>query len=456
MWDEEINKKIKEAADQYHPAYDEEAWGKMEKLLDKHLPQKKDWRRIIYFFPLFIIVAVVLFFMISRKESTPSSKISEKPGLKSNSEKSQDQNLSAGKVATRHSAVKPGKGAVVADVNMKNEVLNETPAKALNHTAKKIDKLAADGNITVVERKTQLTKNVRPVGQEKKGEDESLSIEANAQKRSPGEINNTNEPIVKAGNLSNNDILPPGISVNNDSLKTVSTNITIDQKETIKSTDLAKVENPKVAKSNIAQKKTRKGFIHNFGIGLSIGPDVSAAELSNTGKITLAYGAQLSYSITRKFTLRTGFYVAKKIYSVDDTEYHLPRGSTWNNFLESVDADCKVHEIPVTLSYNFGKSKNHHWFASAGLSSYFMKRESYVYYYKDPIRGNYNRPWEVSNKNKNYFSVLDISGGYEYFINQRFSISAEPYVKIPFSGIGAGKIKLNSAGILFSVGVKPF
>jgi len=47
MWDEEINKKIKEAADQYHPAYDEEAWGKMEKLLDKHLPQKKDWRRII-------------------------------------------------------------------------------------------------------------------------------------------------------------------------------------------------------------------------------------------------------------------------------------------------------------------------------------------------------------------------------------------------------------------------
>jgi len=192
MWDEEINKKIKEAADQYHPAYDEEAWGKMEKLLDKHLPQKKDWRRIIYFFPLFIIVAVVLFFMISRKESTPSSKISEKPGLKSNSEKSQDQNLSAGKVATRHSAVKPGKGAVVADVNMKNEVLNETPAKALNHTAKKIDKLAADGNITVVERKTQLTKNVRPVGQEKKGEDESLSIEANAQKRSPSEINNTN------------------------------------------------------------------------------------------------------------------------------------------------------------------------------------------------------------------------------------------------------------------------
>jgi len=455
MWDEEINKKIKEAADQYHPAYDEEAWGKMEKLLDKHLPQKKDWRRIIYFFPLFMIVAVVLFLMISRKESTPSSKISGKPGLKSNSEKSQNQNLSTGKVATKLSAVKPGKHPEVADVNMKNEVLKETPANALNHT-KKIDKLSADRSITVAERKTQLTKNARPVGQEKKGENESLSIEVNAQKRSARKINNTNEPIVKAGNLSDNMILPPGVSVDNDSLKTVSTNITIDQKETVRSTDLAKVDNPKVAKSNIAQKKIRKGFIHNFGIGLSVGPDVSAAGLGNTGKITLAYGAQLSYSITRKFTLRTGFYVAEKIYSVDDAEYHIPRGSTWNNFLESVDANCKVHEIPVTLIYNFGKSKNHHWFASAGLSSYFMKRESYVYYYKDPIRGSYNRPWEVSNKNKNYFSVLDISGGYEYLINKRFSISAEPYVKIPFSGIGAGKIKLNSAGILFSIGMKPF
>src|SRR5258705_1458375 len=127
MWDEEINKKIKEAADQYHPAYDEDAWSKMEKLLDKHLPQKKDWRRIIYFFPLFMIVAVVLFFMVSRKESIPSSKISEKTHLKSDSEKSQHQNLSTDEVAANHSIVKPGKHPAVADANKKNEVLQENP-----------------------------------------------------------------------------------------------------------------------------------------------------------------------------------------------------------------------------------------------------------------------------------------------------------------------------------------
>ena len=154
--------------------------------------------------------------------------------------------------------------------------------------------------------------------------------------------------------------------------------------------------------------------------------------------------------------MRTGFYVAKKIYSVDEDEYHVPQGSTWNNYLQSVDANCKVYEVPLVLSYNFGKTKNHSWFASAGLSSYFMKRESYVYYYKNPLGVTYSNPWTVTNQNKHYFSVLDISGGYEYSINKRFSIIAEPYVKLPLSGIGLGKIKLNSAGVLFTVAVKPF
>ena len=33
--------KVKEAAEQHHPNYDETAWAKMEKLLDREMPQKK-------------------------------------------------------------------------------------------------------------------------------------------------------------------------------------------------------------------------------------------------------------------------------------------------------------------------------------------------------------------------------------------------------------------------------
>jgi len=189
---------------------------------------------------------------------------------------------------------------------------------------------------------------------------------------------------------------------------------------------------------------------------LSLGPDVSGVKLRNTGKVTLTYGGLVSYSINDKFTLRSGFYVANKIYSADKDEYYASSGSTWNTYLQSVDAKCKVYEIPLTVSYNFSKTKNHNLFASAGLSSYFMKRESYIYYYKNSADSTYNWPWSVQNKNKHYFSVLNISAGYEYSVNKRISVTGEPYLKLPLSGIGAGKIKLNSAGVIFTVAIKPF
>jgi len=52
--------------------------------------------------------------------------------------------------------------------------------------------------------------------------------------------------------------------------------------------------------------------------------------------------------------------------------------------------------------------------------------------------------------------VLNLSGGYTRQLNSTFSVSAEPYVEIPLTGIGKGKVHLNSGGILFTIGIKPF
>ena len=45
---------IREAANNHHPVYDDQAWKKMEELLDKHLPLKENRRRptIIFLFLL--------------------------------------------------------------------------------------------------------------------------------------------------------------------------------------------------------------------------------------------------------------------------------------------------------------------------------------------------------------------------------------------------------------------
>jgi hypothetical protein len=91
-----------------------------------------------------------------------------------------------------------------------------------------------------------------------------------------------------------------------------------------------------------------------------------------------------------------------------------------------------------------------------GISSFIMKKESYDYQYKTPAGQTWNYLKEISNENKHFFSVLTLSGGYQYKINNRISLIAEPYIKLPLKGIGYGAIKLNSAGLLFTAAVKPF
>ncbi len=56
MWDDENDKKLKEAAENFQPALDESAWQKMEQMLDENLPQKKDRKRILFFIPLILIL----------------------------------------------------------------------------------------------------------------------------------------------------------------------------------------------------------------------------------------------------------------------------------------------------------------------------------------------------------------------------------------------------------------
>jgi hypothetical protein len=90
------------------------------------------------------------------------------------------------------------------------------------------------------------------------------------------------------------------------------------------------------------------------------------------------------------------------------------------------------------------------------LSTFIMKKENYDYLYEYPNGTTYSRTKVIDNEYKHYFSVLTLSGGYQYKINKTFSLTAEPYIKFPLTGIGFGKVKLNSGGVLFSLGIKPF
>jgi hypothetical protein len=224
------------------------------------------------------------------------------------------------------------------------------------------------------------------------------------------------------------------------------------QKEETKETKAVAV---KKADSN--KQKNNSSFANNFFISVSAGPDLSKVG-DNTGEVRLAYGAGIGYQISKRLSIRTGFYAGRKVYTADPGDYH-PPNNFWGYYpnLENIEANCKVYDIPITVDYTISSNKKQSWFASVGISSLLMKEEKYDYYFKpnySPTYITYTKT--IDNQNKHYFSVLNLSGGYKRVINKNISLQAEPYLKIALDGVGYGKVKLNSGGVLFSAVIKPF
>jgi len=435
--DDEIIRKIQEASERYQPAYDDASWADMQRLLDEHLPQKKNKRRIIFLILLTLIplIGIYVGYKFKSPGTVPISSNSASVAPNTSPVKMPEVNQ------LKHPVTEDQKNTAQIQVNSNT---NNLPGKTST------GKITGNGNSYI--QYPSLTRRIPLLKHEHKNT--SVTITGSS---SGNEVPEKTSEEMAVGNTETRvpdnttaRILSPD--------KTVATN-KIDSLPNKKQTSVTGGSNKKdTAKNNVIAKALKKDnnlFKHYWIISAALGPDVSAVKLDNAGKITLQYGVALGYAISQRFTLRTGFFISKKLYSVGADDYHA-EGSYYNNYLQTVDANCKVYEIPLMATYNFARTKKGGWFLSAGLSSYFMKKESYDYFYKYPGGGTYTDNYTVSNKNKHYFSIIDFSTGYERTINKRLSISAEPYIKLPVTGIGVGRIKLSSAGVLFSVNVKPF
>jgi hypothetical protein len=434
MLDDENDKRIKEAADHYHPEYDDTAWQKMEQLLDEHLPVKKERRPILFLIPLTLFIGFFLFLFLYNSKNNKT----EAPEILTSKNKTEK-------------VVEPNSADVSKNNTAQPSLVTTNASGTISNPKNNFEK----NNTNSIVEKSQKTTSIKSSGVQE--EQNTIPVFENER---PSK-NNTNNPQEITSEEPSNSIKTIEASKNNSpslsKQNEVEQDKSLPQQETIAKNNIAKTEPHAGMNNGKKARNSNGGFANNFGVNVSAGPDISDVYHNSIGKVTLAYGAGLSYDISKKLNIRTGFYLSKKIYSVSGDDYKIPPGSIGNyQYLESVEANCKVYEIPVKLAYSFGKIKNHSWFVSTGLSSYLMKKESYDYYYKTPSGQVYNKDWSISNKNKHFFSVLDISGGYQYSFNSQFSLIAEPYVNLPLTGIGAGKVKLNSGGILFTMQVKPF
>lgn len=449
MPDEEIDNLIRDAANQHHPPYDDKAWGKMEELLDKHLPQKKDRKKYIFFILFFLLLGSAVIFSINN---------AGKKTVTAEAKQQEAKSVADPKDFTSSSDNNPDKTTAETSGNTSSSTQNVTPAATANNTntentlpgTKKLT-LANNTNQTGGNAKLKYSKKSRFTIKIKKpakvsDNEADLSTQKNAIIKNSDDENMVNAP--ETVNTNKADLKIAIIKTDSVTEKTENTNV---EKEKIAS------EKKEPISAVVKEKKnSNKKFANNFALTLSAGEELSYIHINNSGKLKPFYGAGLNYTLSKRFTLRSGLLVSKKIYSAAPGQYKFAAGTIVNPWLQKINADCKVYEIPLTIQYNFNQVKNHNWFAGMGISSFLMKRETYDYHYKTAAGQTWSYMHTYNNENENYFSVLTLSGGYQYKLNNRISFLAEPFLKIPIKGIGAGKVKLNSAGLMVTAAVKPF
>jgi hypothetical protein len=508
MQSEEFDKKVREAAAHHHPVYNEKAWGDMETLLDKHLPQEKEKKRRFLFWFLLPLLLVGTGLLIAKPWQKSSHVIAEntlpQKDSKVNTVVKEESNTpgiqsppSADKIAAGSGdntktgpgdvAASPQKGTSAASLTTSStaQPIKQTPEnQSIPATTKKITKqpqgiktkdprvLKKEWITSSYVSKTKSNKDrqvndkpftkqpIVPVAKNQTVDQQNeynVTVDKNAvEKTAPvGSVTVSNVSDNKNELTSKSDVTSTSASTETDDKKMPKAGPGV--KDSLVKAVAENNSKPDSITAKTAAIKKNKAT-NTFFAGVSLGGDISFVGGNKIGTTKTVVGIGVGYTIKNKLTIRTGFYSGRKIYSADADSYNPPPAFTqYYPYLEKVDANCKVYEIPVALSWHFGKNPSANWFVSAGLSSLLMKKETYNYFYKyTPTGATYSNEWTIKDENKHYFSVATISAGYQRSIGKRMIFIAEPYVKLPLGGVGFGKVRLNSTGVLFTVGIKPF
>jgi hypothetical protein len=189
---------------------------------------------------------------------------------------------------------------------------------------------------------------------------------------------------------------------------------------------------------------------HRLVVGIMLAPSFSAVRRLETARFGNDLGVTLEYRLTSRLRVRTSIIRSVKQYGVASTDYILPDSWGWRQGDYDVNAACRMTEIPVNLRYDVMSRPTYAVFASVGLSSMLMRYECYDYDFE--VGGQtQTKVQKVYNGSNHPFGLLNLSGGMERTLGGRWSVQAEPFLQLPLGGVGAGKVRLASAGTAFSV-----
>ncbi|WP_224996632.1 outer membrane beta-barrel protein [Cesiribacter sp. SM1] len=181
-----------------------------------------------------------------------------------------------------------------------------------------------------------------------------------------------------------------------------------------------------------------------LSVSLTLAPDFTGTGQAGSVKWGAGAGVHLEYFFLKRVSLLSGAFYSKKNYMAGGD--FSPYGESWQHGYapDYVDASCGVIDIPLNLRYYLYQKNRHRFFVSTGASSYLMQREEYYMVYDSYYYDDYT--YEVRNEHRHFMAAWNLSLGYERAISERWSLQAEPFLKVPIKGVGAGTAKLNSMG----------
>jgi len=188
-----------------------------------------------------------------------------------------------------------------------------------------------------------------------------------------------------------------------------------------------------------------------FYMGLYSGADLSYIKSQRVSNAGYSLGVLIGYHINKKIGIEAGAVLEKKYY-YSNGEYFDKSSVPYLSYINilSLNGNCNMIDIPVNIRYNFLSHKKSRWFATTGLSSYIMTKEYYDYNYE--YNGSYGeKGYTYLSSSKNWLSVINLSLGYQHDLGRTFMWRIEPYLKLPASGVGLGKLPLSSTGLYVGI-----
>jgi hypothetical protein len=451
--DNDLDRLSREAAGKYEPAGRPD-WEALSAELDKVMPVQEERRRKILFWwwlPVALLGGTVLYLALHNPSKGKTLAAEEQAALKR--EQLKTNTPAAEAIHPAEEKVNPQKETAASPVEKQvivKEVISQASSDAHRNSS--------------INLSTDNKKSVGASAKAKNGSIVSVTKPVGEISQTTAGISNPVHPEKKNATDNNSDKLNTAVQENNqvevktaspktETVQPVPNTVQADVAATVNSVaPNAKEEVPVVSvfqADREAQKRGARG--RGWSYSLLAGVDKSTVKFVYGNDPGYNLGIIGGYHLNDRWSLHTGAIYTQKKYKVAGPDFTAPKGTPVSYYkLETVEGTCRMWEIPILLRYSTHPAEKNSFFFSAGLSSYFMTKEFYDYFYyfnNNPV----TRSNTYNSDDKHILSIVHLSAGFESRISKNWSLQIEPYGKLPMGGVGFGSIRLSSFGLNFAV-----